>query len=109
MDGVRGTSGFWPDPGTVCTLQFADGPHPLRVTDAAVHYALRRTYLNPAYVEVELGGDDAKTGLHALYRFTGSSLDESPAMGTCDGERAKHVAREPEAFRRGAPDPREER
>jgi hypothetical protein len=103
MDGVGGTSGFLPDPGTVCTLAFADGAHPLRVTDVAVRYGVT------AYVQVELGGDDAKTGLHALYRFTGSALEEAPAMGTCDGERAKHVARRPEAFRRGAPDPREDR
>lgn len=109
MDGYGNGPVFQPDRGTVCALQFADGEHALRVTDVSVQYGVTivggRAFSDEGHVLVELGGDDVKTGVHALYSFTGVNLEDPPPRVSCDDERLKHIARMPSAVRlRAAPD-----
>ena len=111
MDGHAESPAFVPDPGTVCALRFADGVHALRVTDVAVRFGLGsfagRATLDSNSVQVELGGDDATTGTHALYRFSGANVDDSSARVSCEDERLKHIARVPSALQQRveSPDP----
>lgn len=97
MDGTGGPSDFRADPGTVCTLTFPDGPHAIRVTDFAARFGVTsfisgRTYVDPNYIQVELGGDDAATGTHVLYRFSGNASADGRPAASCDAERMKRTA-----------------
>jgi hypothetical protein len=98
MDGTGEPSEFRADPGTVCTLTFSDRPHPIRVTDFAARFGVTsvvsgRTYIDPNYLQVELGGDDAATGTHVLYRFSGNASTDAPWTTACDAERTKRASR----------------
>lgn len=92
MDGTgSGLSDFHADPGTVCTLMFSDGAHAIRVTDFLARYEWPsgRTYLERDYVEVQLGGDDAATRTHVLYRFSGNASAAAQPLSSCNEERKK--------------------
>lgn len=94
MDGTGlGLSEFHADPGTVCTLMFSDGAHAVRVTDFLARYdgASGRTYLARNYVDVQLGGDDAATRTHVLYRFSGNASAGPQPSASCDVERKKRA------------------
>lgn len=112
-----GTMEFRPDPGSLCTLRFSDGPHTLRVTDVAMRYGrvqshtgiyLKNFYLRPyvrdGSLSVQIGGDDRTTGVHAVYSFSGSNLVSSPIAPACDDQRPAHVAKAPEAIDRDESD-----
>jgi hypothetical protein len=98
MDGTGGPTDFHADPGTICTLTFPDGPHAIRVTDFAARfgvtsYVTGRTYVDPSYIQMELGGDDPATGTHVLYRFAGNASTDGQWTTSCDAEwtkRARH-------------------
>jgi hypothetical protein len=97
MVGTGGVSEFHADPGTVCTLTFPDGPHAIRVTDFAARFGVTsfasgRTYLDPNYVEVALGGDDDATRTHVLYRFSGNASADVKSTVSCDTERTKRAS-----------------
>jgi hypothetical protein len=98
MDGTGGPSDFHADPDTVCTLTFPDGPHAIRVTDFAARYGVTsfvtgRTYVDPNYIQVELGGDDAATDTHVLYRFSGTASTDTQWTTSCEAEQAKRARR----------------
>lgn len=90
-------STFYPDPGTACPLQFAEGARMLRVSDVSVQYGISagafygQAYVDPSVVHFEIGGTDATTGAHAVYQFSGTSVDQPSASPSCDDERAKLV------------------
>jgi hypothetical protein len=98
MDGTGAPSDFHADPDSVCTLTFPDGPHAIRVTDFAARYGVTsfvtgRTYVDPNYIQVELGGDDAATGTHVLYRFSGTASTDTQWKTSCEAEQAKRARR----------------
>ena len=107
MDGAGAPSDFHADPGTVCTLTFPDGPHAIRVTDFAARFGVTsslsgRTLVDPNYIQVELGGDDAATGTHVLYRFSGNASTDTQWTPSCEAEqtkRARLVTRKTEVSR----------
>lgn len=71
---------FRVDPGTECTLQFAEGSHTLRVTDAKVDYG-----------EVMVGGDDITSAKHAVYTFSGERVASADDVSRrCDALRRRH-------------------
>lgn len=84
---------FRPDPGTVCTLEFPDGGHVIRITDFVGRYgppwAHAPNMERRSYLEVALGGDDATTGRHVLYRFSGNGRT-ADATETCEQLWAKN-------------------
>ncbi len=69
IDGDGYGAGFFPVAGRLCRLHFPEGDRVLRVTDFTGHYG--RTGSD---IEFALGGDDVRTGLHALYRFAGRAV-----------------------------------
>jgi hypothetical protein len=99
MRGTGPIGGFRQDPGTVCTLSFPDGPHAIRVTDFSARfgttsYVTGRAYIDESFIQIELGGDDASTRTHVLYRFSGNASDESSSKALCPAspaERASYV------------------
>jgi hypothetical protein len=110
MDGIVGADSFHPDPGTVCVLQFVDGAHAIKVTDVTLRNGITsddfgHSYNDPNLVEILVGGDDASTSVHALYRFTGAAAEQAPAMSSCSVERSKRAGRVPNAFEADPPEP----
>jgi hypothetical protein len=95
---------FRPDPGAVCRLHFTDGTHVLRVTDVSIGYGLRggvvtdRAYIDSTHLDMQIGGDDAQTGRHALYHFIGSSVEDPPPAPSCDDERLRRIVNVPGAL-----------
>jgi hypothetical protein len=80
LAGWGGLESFRAPLGSLCTLPFEEGMRTLRVTDVVAHYGLSgadRTYVDSSYVDLALGGDDTKSGQHALYHFTGRLMGQS--------------------------------
>ena len=103
MDGFATGDSFHADRGTVCTLDFGGSPHKITVTDVSFQYGITsyasgRTYSDHDQIQILLGGDDATAGVHALYRFTGSSIGDTAPASTCSTERLKRVSHVPDAF-----------
>ena len=98
MEGIGiGLTSFLPDPGSVCTLVFPDGAHAIRVTDfvarSSPYYQAGTSYLyNGNYAELQLGGDDAATHTHVLYRFSGNATTDAQSPVSCEAERTKRQA-----------------
>jgi len=72
----------------------------MSVTDVVAHHGVTaatewgRLYGDTSYIELQVGGDDAKSGQHALYRFTGRSEESAPAVaGRCTEERKRRELR----------------
>lgn len=108
MDGIARGDSFRTDPGTVCSLNFPDGTHAIKVTQVSFHYGVEsslpeRTYLDPEQLELVFGGDDA-AGVYSLYRFTGSSVATIPPTTNCSIERSKRAGRVPGAFEANPPE-----
>jgi hypothetical protein len=94
LTGWGGVESFRPPVGSRCSLAFADGTRTLRVTDVVAHYGVigpGRTYSDTTYIDLALGGDDTKSGQHALYHFTGRLMGQSepPEAMRCDAVREK--------------------
>ncbi len=91
--GAGAGDGFRADSGATCTLVFAEGPRTLRVTDLSVRYGVTgsgpflKTRSDPSYLQVTLGGDDTTSGVHAVYRFSGTSVGSDDPSAFCDAER----------------------
>jgi hypothetical protein len=69
-----------------CTLNFADGPHTMRITDATVRFG-------PYRGDVRIGGDDVQSGAHMLYTFSGDTAEGvGPAVSHCDEQRRLRAA-----------------
>ena len=78
LAGWGGVESFRPPAGSPCSLAFADGTRALRVTDVVAHYGVAgRDFVDTTYIDLALGGDDTKSGRHALYHFTGRLAGES--------------------------------
>jgi hypothetical protein len=90
LDGVGSGNAFVADAGGICTLVFSDGPRSLRVTDVTVRYGSAGRYVDPTYVEVQVGGDDTQDGRHALYRFSGRSVQTTDQTSRCAERRVLH-------------------
>jgi hypothetical protein len=94
LTGWGGVESFSTPVGSPCALAFTDGTRTLRVTDVVARYGATGsggTYLDTTYIDLALGGDDTKSGQHALYHFTGrltGQSEPSEAM-RCDEVRKK--------------------
>jgi hypothetical protein len=64
-------------------LSFSDGELTLRVTDVNARHGHSGSQL-------EVGGDDVKSGEHALYRFSGRAISSDNQRERCAIERPKH-------------------
>jgi hypothetical protein len=87
---------FHPVPGTTCTLDFGDGKHAVRLTDFSRRYASAGRRVDTEHIDIELGGDDATTGRHILYRFSGSA-QMAATEPNCAELIAKHAGGVPNA------------
>jgi hypothetical protein len=93
---VRGSGAgdhFRPESGTLCTLAFAEGTRTLRVTYASMRFGIEggvagRTYIDPSYVELQVAGDDRDTGMHAVYRFSGTAIRVASSAERCNAPRS---------------------
>jgi hypothetical protein len=77
LAGWGGVETFSPPVGSPCSLAFADGTRALRVTDVVARYGERGRFYDTTYIDLALGADDAKSGDHALYHFTGRLVGKS--------------------------------
>jgi hypothetical protein len=90
LEGTDNHESLKPDPGSVCTVPFAEGPRTLLVTEVVTRWD--RPYAQGTRsFSIRIGGDDAESGQHLLYSFFGQLLDSAPAGDLCDRERPRHV------------------
>jgi hypothetical protein len=87
IEGTSFAGAFTPVSGNECTLTFAEGPRKLRVTSTLVRYGQTDRWRDPNalpnYVEVQVGGDDATTGRHLVYAFSGTAVTAPADSAPC--------------------------